>query len=453
MDNYDENMELSELWQATLGEIEVEISPPSFHTWFKHTQLREINGEVARVAVPSDFIKEKMVNEYRRVVTRVLHKHADQVTGVDFVVQTIVPPPLQPVASGPFVPTSRDSNANGRLRADYTFDNFVVGQSNRFAFAASKNVAENPGKLHNPLYIYGGVGLGKTHLISAIGNHITRKQPKLKISYVSCEDFTNQFIQSLQLKTVDSFKNKYRNVDVFLVDDIQFLSRKEGTQEEFFHTFNALHQSNRQIVMTADRMPKAISDLEERLSSRFGMGMVADIQTPNTETRQAILLAKCAERGIELAGDIVDYVATHVKSNIRELEGALNRIIGYCQLNRLETTLDNAVKALESFVDKNQVQVAPDRVLEAVCQFFGVSRDDLVGKKRSKEQVYPRHIAMYLLRNEVNMSYPQIGKLLGDRDHTTIMHGFGVINREISQSDNLRTEITRLKELITSPNF
>ncbi|MFY9484484.1 MAG: chromosomal replication initiator protein DnaA [Patescibacteria group bacterium] len=446
-------MELSELWQATLGEIEVEISPPNFHTWFKHTTLKEVNGDTARVAVPSDFIKEKMVNEYRRVVTSVLHKHADHITGVDFVVQTIAPPALQPIVSGPVVSINNTSNTNGRLKSDYTFDNFVVGQSNRFAFAACKNVAENPGKLHNPLYIYGGVGLGKTHLISAIGNHILRNAPKLKISYVSCEDFTNEFIQSLQLKTVDSFKHKYRNVDVFLVDDIQFLARKEGTQEEFFHTFNALHQSNRQIVMTADRMPKAISDLEERLSSRFGMGMVTDIQTPNTETRQAIILAKCAERGITLDGDIVDYVANHVKSNIRELEGALNRIIGYCQLNRLETTLDNAVKALESFVDQNQMKVEPERVVEAICRFFGVSREDLMGKKRSKELVYPRHIAMYLLRNEVNMSYPQIGNLLGDRDHTTIMHGFGVINRGISQSDTLQTEITHLKELITSPNF
>jgi len=445
-------MELAELWQTTLGEIEVEISPPNFHTWFKHTSLSTIEAGVAKIAVPSNFVKEKMVDHYQEAIKRVLRRHNGEVANVDFLVKPTPPPLLeeQTETTGSLINLA---NVNGRLKADYTFDSFVVGQSNRFAFAAAQAVAENPGKVHNPLYIYGGVGMGKTHLICAIGNIILAKPNKLKITYISCEDFTNQFIQSLQAKTVDNFKAKYRNVDVFLVDDIQFLARKEGTQEEFFHTFNALHQANRQIVMTADRMPKAISDLEERLSSRFGMGMVADIQPPNIETRQAILLAKCAERGIELNPDIVSYIASHITSNIRDLEGSLNRILGYCQLNHLELKLDNAIKALESFVDQNQVKVSPEKVLESVSKFFGVAKEALLGRKRSKDLVYPRQITMYLLRNEANMTYPQIGRFLGGKDHTTVIHGFNVINREISQSEKLQSEITHLKDLITSPLF
>ncbi|MBI3495625.1 chromosomal replication initiator protein DnaA [Candidatus Berkelbacteria bacterium] len=446
-------MELAEIWQIALGELEVVISPPMFKTWFLGTNLEGYGNGIAVIRVASPWAKEQLEQRNRGEIIGVLRKHLPDITTIECMIktpETSLPPRVTQEQRATGIPFSSQNN---RLKPEYVFDNFVVGTSNRFAFAAAKTVAENPGKIHNPLFIYGGVGLGKTHLICAIGNEIMRQSPSVNISYVSCEDFTNEFVQSLQNRTVDNFKQKYRNVDVFLVDDIQFLARKEGTQEEFFHTFNALHQQNRQIVMTADRLPKAIPDLEDRLSSRFGWGMVADIHQPNLETREAILLEKCGERGVTLTQEIIDFLAQNFTSNIRDLEGALNRIIGYCELNHLAMNMENVKKALEAFVDQNQLQIAPDKVIDSVCRFFGTKRDDILGKKRSKELVYPRQIAMYLLRHEANLTYPQIGRALGGKDHTTIIHGCNVITREISRSEQLRSEINHIKELITSPGF
>jgi len=314
------------------------------------------------------------------------------------------------------------------------------------AAATAQAVSTKPGLAYNPLFLYGGVGLGKTHLIQAVGNEIVFKSPKKKIVYVSCEKFTNDFINSISSGKTNDFKKAYRDVDVLLVDDIQFLSGKEGTQEEFFHTFNALHQGNRQIVITSDRVPQAIPEMEERLSSRFGMGMVADIQPPNLEMREAILKAKCQEKNYFLDQGIINYIASSIESNIRELEGAITRIMTYCQLNKIVPSLDITSKILQDMISSKGKNLTVEKIIKIVGQFFKVETKDLVSEKRNKELVWPRQIIMYLLRHEMNLSYPKISKQLNKKDHTTIIHGVGKIEKEIGINDNLKQELTLIKE-------
>jgi chromosomal replication initiator protein len=335
---------------------------------------------------------------------------------------------------------------NITLNPKYTFDTFIVGGSNRLAAATAQAVAAKPGVAYNPLFLYGGVGLGKTHLAQAIGHAILEKSPKKKIIYVSCENFTNEFIQSISAGKVNDFKNKYREADVLLVDDIQFLSGKDGTQEEFFHTFNALHQSNRQIVITSDRVPKAIPQLEARLSSRFGCGMVADIQPPNVEMRIAILQAKCEEKNYVIASEVINFIAENIESNIRELEGAVIRIISYCELNKVEPTIEITTKVLEDMISVKSKNITIEKIIKIVCDYFNLMPEHLLGQKRSKELVGPRQITMYLLRHELNMSFPKIGKELNKKDHTTIMYGVEKIEKEITKNIDLQKDIAAIKE-------
>lgn len=438
-------MNLEETWQAVLGELEVILSQANFTTWFKNTQLHSVEDKVATISVPSTFAKEWLENKYHGQILETLRKLDPEIAKIKFAVSAS-PSPVMAKVEAVAVPKT-ESPQNKTLNPDYTFQNFIVGNSNQLAQAAALAVSQNPGKKHNPLFIYGGVGLGKTHLAQAIGNEILKTVPKKKVIYVPCEGFTNEFIQSIREGKTGEFKKTYRDVDVLLVDDIHFLSRKEGSQEEFFHTFNSLHQNSRQIIITSDRPPRAIPDLEERLSSRFGMGMIADIRPPDLETRQAILRHKALERTFSLPEDILEYIAHQVKTNIRDLEGALNRVVAYCDLNQISPSLKDAIKILENIIDSGPAKsLSPQKIISVVSDFFNLKSADLLGNHRYKETVYPRQITMYLLRHEMNFSFPKIGKELGGKDHTTIMHGCKKIEREIIRNTSLQEEINLIKE-------
>lgn len=447
---------MQEIWAATSGELEVIFSKASFTTWFKGAILADIQDDTAIVSVPSIFAKEWFEKKYHKEIIKSLNKLTNKkVNKVIYEVGAkektdqkinLNPPTTTPVTQTRVTETP-SVNQGLSLKKDYSFDNFVVGTTNRLAYAASMAVSQNPGKAHNPLVIYGGVGLGKTHLVQAIGNTIKKERPNLKILYISCEDFANDYVQSIQSKKADSFKKKYRSIDVFLVDDIQFLSRKEGTQEEFFHTFNTLHQNDRQIVMTSDRIPTAIPDLEDRLSSRFSMGMVADVSPPNLETRQAILREKAINSKIKIPDDVLDLIATNIQSNIRELEGAFNRVLAFSSMQNIPIDMALAQEALKEFIGNSvSKKVNSDRVIDTVTKFYKISKDDLVGPRRNRELIQPRRIVMYLLRTELGLSYPKIGQAIGGKDHSTVMHAINQLEKEIGKNSDIQDEISLIKK-------
>ena len=438
-------MDRKEIWQIALGELEVILSKANFTTWFQDTFILTLSEEEVIIGVPNGFTKEWLANKYHGQILQALKKNLPKLKKISYKVSFPNTPP-KPVMTREESSKEPPPITHPQLNGKYRFENFVVGNSNRLAAATAQAVSTKPGLAYNPLFLDGGVGLGKTHLIQAVGNEIVFKSPKKKIVYVSCEKFTNDFINSISSGKTNDFKKAYRDVDVLLVDDIQFLSGKEGTQEEFFHTFNALHQGNRQIVITSDRVPQAIPEMEERLSSRFGMGMVADIQPPNLEMREAILKAKCQEKNYFLDQGIINYIASSIESNIRELEGAITRIMTYCQLNKIVPSLDITSKILQDMISSKGKNLTVEKIIKIVGQFFKVETKDLVSEKRNKELVWPRQIIMYLLRHEMNLSYPKISKQLNKKDHTTIIHGVGKIEKEIGINDNLKQELTLIKE-------
>ncbi len=333
------------------------------------------------------------------------------------------------------------------LNSRYTFGSFIVGKSNELAHAACQAVAANPGHAYNPLFIYGGVGLGKTHLLQAIGHELSKKTDK--ILYVTCEKFTNDYIQAVRNGQAKNFKDRYRNADLLLIDDIHFMGGKDGTQEEFFHTFNELHQTDKQIVISSDRPPKAIPALEKRLLSRFEWGMIADVSQPNLETRTAILEAKSKEKNYKFEKEIIDYIANNIQSNIRELEGALNRLIAYYEFNNAQPTIDATKNILNSVISNFQSKSTSTKdILEAVSRFYNINIRDITGKSRKKELVVPRQIIMYLMREEINTSYPTIGQELGGRDHTTAMHAYNKIRREITENERTKQNINSIKQIL-----
>lgn len=438
-----------ETWQAILGELEVVLSKAYFTTWFQKTFIASIIDKEVVVGVPHSFAKEWLENKYHPQILAALKKLHPQVESIKYnIIAQAAPAPVLAQIKETEKPPAKEPAVNNSptLNNKYTFDGFVIGSSNRLAAATAQAVAAKPGEVYNPLFLYGGVGLGKTHLVQAIGNEISRKNPRKKIIYVSCEKFTTDFIQSISSGKINEFKKQYRDADVLLVDDIQFLSGKEGTQEEFFYTFNALHQANRQIVITSDRVPKAIPQLAERLSSRFGWGMVADIQPPNLEMRQAILRAKCEEKNCPMDDEIVLFIAQNIESNIRELEGAITRIVSYCELHRITPNMDAVTKLLEDIIESKGKNISIEKILAAVGDFFGLAPEDLLSAKRNRELVYPRQIIMYLLRHEMNLSFPRIGKELQKKDHTTVMHGVNKIEKEIAKNADLQKELTIIKE-------
>ncbi|MEO5918102.1 MAG: chromosomal replication initiator protein DnaA, partial [Candidatus Limnocylindrales bacterium] len=347
----------------------------------------------------------------------------------------------------PEVPTTGTPGLNPK----YSFDTFVVGPSNQFAHAAARAVAEAPGRSYNPLFVYGGVGLGKTHLMHAIGNQVMAKFPRKRVVYATSEKFTNEFITSIQQGKIDEFRARYRRIDLLLIDDIQFIADKERTQEEFFHTFNAIHEDGKQIVLSSDRPPKGIVTLEERLRSRFEWGLIADLTAPDLETRIAILRAKAEEGGVPITSDVIEFIARKVVSNIRELEGALNRIVAYASMGAMPISIELAQAVLSNVLyNPKKRQITPERIVKAVSEYYGVGLDALKGQKRDKAIVMPRQIAMFLMRSETDVSLQRIGAELGGRDHSTVLHACDKITRETSANDELRREVSAVRELIYS---
>ncbi|MFA5070267.1 MAG: chromosomal replication initiator protein DnaA [Patescibacteria group bacterium] len=451
-------MTKEELWQATLGELELFISKANFTTWFKNTFISALEDDKVVIGVPNAFTKTWLENKYHQPILKALQNITNhQVKQVTYQVETRKVVAREAAVQNGEIKENhkvKDLNTKEReylekfhLNPRYTFASFIVGKGNELAQAACTAVAEKPGLVYNPLFLYGGVGLGKTHLMQAIGNLIIEKHPEKKVIYVTCEKFTNEFIQSVSKGNAEDFKNTYRSADVLLIDDIQFLASKERTQEEFFHTFNTLHQSNKQIVVTSDRPPKSIPALEQRLVSRFEWGMIADIGQPDLETRIAILSQKCKEKNYKLSPEILNYVASNVQSNVRELEGALNRIMAWQDLSKNEPTLDSVKKLLTSVKPLPQRGgLTTKQIINTVSSFFDTKLEDLLGNSRKKELVLPRQVAMYLMREELKASFPNIGQELGARDHTTAMHACSKIAKEVENDGKLKQDIVLIRQ-------
>lgn len=446
------------LWQAVLGNLELSLSKANFTTWFKNTSILDRTENRVVIGVPNTFTKEWLQNKYHQSILSTLKSIDADIKTVEYRIassfagQLGLPPAPVSVEQAveekaPAASTSPEISSG--LNAKYVFDTFVVGSNSELAAAAAQAVAKNPGKSYNPLFIYGGVGLGKTHLMQAIGNAILKSDPKKRVLYVTTEKFTNEFIQAVRDNKGAVFKNIYRNVDVLLIDDVQFLAGKEQTQEEFFHTFNALHQINHQIVLSSDRLPKEIPAIEERLVSRFEWGMIADVQPPDFETRLAILRSKIKERGYVVEDEVLEYLAQTIETNIRELEGSLNRLVVYCQLNNTAPSLEKVKTVLSSIIFSPKKRgVPPKKVMEVVADFYNVTVEDLTKKSRKKEFVIPRQVAMFLIRKELETSLPMIGELFGGRDHTTVIHAVDKIQRLAKEKEAIKYELGLLTDKI-----
>ena len=449
-------MEAERIWQATLGELELTLSKANFTTWFKNTFITSHEEETVTVAVPNTFTKAWLEKKYHSAILKALQKITDnkikniiykvesRAKAAEEKIQKEIENKVEKIES---TPEPQAINRFG-LNPRYNFASFVIGKGNELAQAASVAVSQKPGEVYNPLFIYGGVGLGKTHLMQAIGHQVSREIPDKKILYVSCEKFTNDFIKSISTNKIDKFKETYRSVDVLLIDDIHFLAGKEGIQEAFFHTFNELHQLNKQIVITSDRPPKAIPALEERLRSRFEWGMIADISMPDLETRTAILRTKLTEKNYKLSEDVINFLATSIQNNIRELEGALNKIIAYHQLNGNIPTLENVKKILATLSGAagQRKSITPKQIINTVADFYDLKIEDLLGSCRKKNLALPRQIIMYLMREELKTSYPSIGQEVGNRDHTTAMHAYLKIAEAIDEEEKINQDVRLLKE-------
>lgn len=457
-------MTTHELWQAALGELELSLSKANYTTWFRHTFISSFEDGRAVVCVPNTFTKTWLEKKYHAAIVKALQNVTrSSVREVHYKVEIKSPiaqdtvAPITAIASGAPALTSQtdeentDSAKDFSLNPRYTFENFIVGKTNELAHAAALAVAEKPGR-YNPLYIYGGVGLGKTHLMQAIGHKMVEMNPRAKVLYVTCERFTNEFIHAVRNQRGKEFKDTYRNLDLLLIDDIQFITGKEQTQEELFHTFNTLHQSGKQMVLSSDRPPKAIQGIEQRLISRLEWGMLVDISTPDLETRVAILESKCKEKHYEMSREILSYVAGAVQSNVRELEGALNKIIAYHQFKNIQATMESVREIISSFsaAASGKKNLTPKMLLDTVASYFDVSVADLLGKCREKRLSFPRQIIMYLMREELNSSFPSIGKTIGGRDHTTAIHAHNKIVADLQRDEKLRHDLNLIRQRLYS---
>jgi chromosomal replication initiator protein len=457
-------MDAKQVWRAALGELQVSLSPANYETWLRETRLVDVDDQRFRIAVPNGFAKDWLETRYRSLISQTLARVVGYSVQVEFVVVANgaadadgAAPAAETVSQAVRVEPTRVGAPEGaaagatNLNARYTFSNFIVGSANRLAHAASLSVAERPGHAYNPLFLYGGVGLGKTHLMHAIGNAVVAKFPRKRVVYATSEKFTNEFITSIQQGKIDEFRARYRRIDLLLIDDIQFIADKERTQEEFFHTFNAIHEDGKQIVLSSDRPPKAILTLEERLRSRFEWGLIADLTAPDLETRIAILRAKAEEQGVPITSDVIEFIARKVVSNIRELEGALNRIVAYASMGAMPVSIELAQAVLSNVLyNPKKRQVTPERITQAVSDYYGVGMEQLRGQKREKSIVVPRQIAMFLMREETDVSLLRIGAELGGRDHSTVLHACDKITREMQVNDEMRREVAAVREMIYS---
>jgi chromosomal replication initiator protein len=444
MSNY-----LFEIWQKSLNLIKTELTEVSYNTWLKPIEPIAIHDHTIILAVANDFSKGILEARYSSLIINALKQVSSQEYHLEFTV-----PGTEAYIKATQTQTetenkNKDTFDNLNLNPKYVFDTFVIGNSNRFAHAASLAVAEAPAKAYNPLFIYGGVGLGKTHLMHAIGHFILGQNPSAKVVYVSSEKFTNELINSIRDDKNVAFRNKYRNVDVLLVDDIQFIAGKERTQEEFFHTFNALHEANKQIIISSDRPPKEIPTLEDRLRSRFEWGLITDIQPPDLETRIAILRKKAEIEGIDVPNEVMQHIAEKIQSNIRELEGALIRIVAYSSLTNKDVTIELASEALKDiFSASKPKEVTVSLIKEVVAEHCGVKIDDFNSKRRPRSISYPRQIAMYLCRELTDLSLPKIGDEFGGRDHTTVIHAHEKISKDLETNRDVKSKIeTIIKDI------
>lgn len=459
--------DLTDLWRIALGEIEISVSKAHFATWFKQAALSRREEDLMVVTVANIFTREWLENKYHQVILAALQRVDPTIQRIRYEVgmqgttllrrtypsgETILtkrPSTPQP-ASEPLQETPRKNeqrwDADSNLNARYTFETFIVGAHNELAHACAQAVARRPGEAYNPLFLYGGVGLGKTHLVQAIGNAVIARGSR-RIRYVTSEKFMHELITAIQTRMQHTFKDRYRAVDILIIDDVQFLAGKEKTQEELFHTFNELHGAGKQLIFSSDRPPKAIATLEERLRSRFEGGMIADIGTPDIETRIAILRAKCILREVNISEQILSYIAAQVATNIRELEGCLNRVLAYFELQGTVPDLERTKELLSHLVRQpKRATVHTDRVLDAVSSHYHLNLDDLMGKSRRKQIVLPRQVAMYLLRSENQFSFPAIGAIFGGRDHTTAMHACGKVGDNLEKDEILRQDIVAIRQ-------
>jgi len=450
------------LWQSVLGEIELSVSHATFTTWFKNTELMEFNDTKAVIAVPNIFAKKQFEVKFNNQIKEVLLKNGVNSREINYIIKTDskkqrVSRETTTIQSDVYLAdnliggNSEKSSltspklSNGGLNPKYTFSNFIVGSSNDLAYSASQAVATSPGVKYNPIYLYGGVGLGKTHLMQAIGNEILKNQPNLNVVYINIETFVNEFLDHIRFKK-KGFYDKYRNVDVLIVDDMQFIAGKEKTQEEFFHTFNQLHQNNKQIIISSDKPPKSIPTLTERLRSRFEMGMTIDIQMPDFETRSAILKAKAALSGVDIGQETIEYLANNIKTNIRELEGALNQLLAYSEMRGISPDISTAEGLLGSVKHSRPQHITSKHVIEKTARHFQLKVDEMCSPKRDKHIVVPRQIAMYLLRSELHMSFPKIAEELGRKDHTTAIHSVEKIEKAIKLDFLIREQVSSIRE-------
>ena len=434
---------------------EHELSDISFDTWLKPLEVYSVEENLIYILVPSEQIGISYLNKKYYLALRVA---IAEILGSEYDIKFILPEDAKKIRSvnskGPKTPEPEVSKRSN-LNPNYTFDTFVVGSNNRFAQSASLAVAESPGEAYNPLYIYGGPGLGKTHLMHSIGHFILKKNPSAKVLYVTSEEFTNEVIESIRsgnASAMNKFREKYRTIDVLMIDDVQFIIGKESTQEEFFHTFNALHSAGKQIILTSDKPPKDMETLEERIRSRFEWGLMADIGAPDYETRMAILRRKVESDDMVLSDDILNYIANNIKSNIRELEGALNKLLAYSNLEKTDITMDIAKKELQNIITPDKPrEITPQLIIEVVSEHFQISLDQMISKNRSNEIAKPRQIAMYLCKTMTDIPLDSIGSLLGGRDHSTIIHGIKKIGDEYDSNEQTRNLIETIKKKI-NPN-
>ncbi|MBZ9578258.1 chromosomal replication initiator protein DnaA [Patescibacteria group bacterium] len=448
-------MNHEELWQAVLAQIQLNISQANFATWFKNTRILGKKEEKVVISVPNSFAKEWLENKYNKLIFKILHSLDEGIKGVRYEIGKTglkvfkkSPLPISETEQLEFPEFKIDKETN--LNPRYAFENFVIGPFNELPQAAAWAVTKNPGSIYNPLFIYGGVGLGKTHLLQAIGNEIVKNFPKKKIRYIPCEKFTSGIINSIRNHSIESFKSKYRAIDILIIDDVQFLAGKEKTQEEFFHIFNTLYERDKQIILSSDRSPKAIPALTERLRSRFEGGMIADISLPDLETRIAILKTKAQEKRINFPSEVFSYIATKIQKNIRELEGALNRLIAYQKLKKQVPDVETTKNLLKKIIISPVKITTPKKIIQGVAEFYDLKEKDLQSSSRKKEIVKPRQVAMYLLREILKCSYPFIGRKFGGRDHTTAIHAYGKILKELEKDENLKEEINLIKQRISS---
>lgn len=449
-------MNNEELWKTVLAEMEISLSRANFITWFKGTSLLSNNHGCVLVNVPNGFIKEWLENKFNKQIFQIIRKYHPEVREIKYAIGTShLDAAIAKKDFVQFIPENPIKDANNEdinkitnFNKRYTFDSFVVGPNNELAHAASLAVAKKPGHLYNPLFLYGGVGLGKTHLLQATGNYIAEHMPEKKMCYISTERLIATIVESFKTKTTETLKQRYHSMDVLVIDDIQFIAGKVSTQDIFFSIFNELYAKNRQIILSSDRPPSTISALEERLRSRFEGGMIADIGVPEYETRLAILTLKAKEKSFEIDDESLAYIASSIQKNIRELEGALNRIIAFGQIYNKTPSLKEIKQLLGTYVNAPYRKPTPQLVIKSVADFFRIPTTDLVKRSRRKEVVRPRQIAMFLLREEVKYSFPEIGAKLGGRDHSTVIHACTKIKEEELNNDTTRQELNLIKERI-----